>query len=1142
MKLLKRILLINWHYIVHQTITIEPVTFLTGKNAAGKSTIVDALQMVMLGDTSGHFFNKAANENSRRTLKGYLFGEISEREETGIVYLRSGAFSSYVVAEFVDTVKKRSFCLGLAFDCQTDGSHERSFFLLRDELPTFHFIRDDMPLDRTALRVWGHQQKKNGFEMIDTNKRYQAVLRSEMGNLGEKFFTLFRKAVPFSPIMDVAGFISEFVCDVRHELDIENMRDNIRHYRRLEEEMRYTERKIGALHSIVDHEAGLRAQEQRVLLYDYLLDRARGASAQERIADVRRQIGEAAEKLHATEQRRAAQNAELDRLRAERDRLIEMRAASDVQQTKERLDQELRLIDAEYAAIRKDGERQNRILAEGVRWSAAQKSMEEGLLWFAHRSQGGSRQAPFADTLQAGEWLAQAYDALTPALRQWPAPYDWRGRRLEQVDAKIVAIDPDRFGDVSGRLAEAAEHLREGHSLLQRFLATLRQEKERLTAMIADLERGVKPYDARVLRLRALIADGLRAETGQDVPVTIFAEAIELPDETWQKAIEGYLHTQRFYLLVPPEHFAEALRIYDRNKKQADLYDVGLVDIGRILEQNPKRMAGSLAQEIETRDPYARAYADYLLGRIVKCDSVDELRRHGSAITVDGMLYQNFVARQLNPKRWETLYIGRRALEQQLAQAREKLLETEEATVTWAPRAQMWSHWVRLETVSASVVEEMRVIQSELVKLPALQERFLQTLNELQNLDLTALMVIEEQLGRVEAEITAGDGKKEDISRQMGALATEKKRLESSDLPAALGEAREAEEVVANRYDKEFVETIAEPRFVQEMNRLGHSEALRVNFGRQRQTDSNRRDQVRDELVRMRSEYNKNFQAGFDIQKFDSVAYEEELRRLTDTQLADYGEKIRQAKERAQIQFQEDFVSKLRSNIETVERQIADLNLALRGVRFGHDQYSFRVSPDRQYERFYKMITDDMLLEGHSLFSQSFQDQYGDVVSELFREIIDVGDVDASGELERNLHKFTDYRTYLSFDFIVTDEEGRESRLSRVLNKKSGGETQTPFYISVLASFAQLYRVRQSGADNTLRLIVFDEAYNKMDHQRIRESIRLVRQLGLQVILSAPTEKLADIAPLVDRTLIVTRIGSETRVDAFDTNKEEVLA
>ena len=72
MKKLTRMLLIHWHHYEKELIDFEMINFLTGKTAAGKSTIIDALQLVLLGDTDGNFFNKAANSRSARTLKSYL--------------------------------------------------------------------------------------------------------------------------------------------------------------------------------------------------------------------------------------------------------------------------------------------------------------------------------------------------------------------------------------------------------------------------------------------------------------------------------------------------------------------------------------------------------------------------------------------------------------------------------------------------------------------------------------------------------------------------------------------------------------------------------------------------------------------------------------------------------------------------------------------------------------------------------------------------------------------------------------------------------------------------------------------------------------------------------------------------------------
>jgi uncharacterized protein YPO0396 len=96
--------------------------------------------------------------------------------------------------------------------------------------------------------------------------------------------------------------------------------------------------------------------------------------------------------------------------------------------------------------------------------------------------------------------------------------------------------------------------------------------------------------------------------------------------------------------------------------------------------------------------------------------------------------------------------------------------------------------------------------------------------------------------------------------------------------------------------------------------------------------------------------------------------------------------------------------------------------------------------------------------------------------------------------------------------------------LSQTMNTKSGGETQTPFYIAIFASFAQLYRINdQSNFGNTVRLVIFDEAFNNMDSNRIIESVRLLRKMRLQAIICTPPHKVPDIMPIADRTLYVCK-------------------
>ena len=109
MKTLKRMQLVNWHYFAFETLNFSDINFLTGKNASGKTTLIDALQLVILGDTTGHFFNKSATDKSSRNLKGYLRCEIGDKEDGTSIYLRNGRFSSYIALEFVDDETNEDF-------------------------------------------------------------------------------------------------------------------------------------------------------------------------------------------------------------------------------------------------------------------------------------------------------------------------------------------------------------------------------------------------------------------------------------------------------------------------------------------------------------------------------------------------------------------------------------------------------------------------------------------------------------------------------------------------------------------------------------------------------------------------------------------------------------------------------------------------------------------------------------------------------------------------------------------------------------------------------------------------------------------------------------------------------------------------
>lgn len=102
---LSRICLNNWHYIKHRTLSFDDgINFFTGHSGSGKSTVIDAMQIVLYANTDGRgFFNKAAADDSDRSLIEYLRGMINIGEDNSFSYLRNQNFSSTIVLELRQT-------------------------------------------------------------------------------------------------------------------------------------------------------------------------------------------------------------------------------------------------------------------------------------------------------------------------------------------------------------------------------------------------------------------------------------------------------------------------------------------------------------------------------------------------------------------------------------------------------------------------------------------------------------------------------------------------------------------------------------------------------------------------------------------------------------------------------------------------------------------------------------------------------------------------------------------------------------------------------------------------------------------------------------------------------------------------------
>lgn len=1115
MKSLTKAKIINWHYFWNQTIEFKDIVFLTGKNASGKSTLIDALELVLLGDTSGKYFNKAAMDKSARTLKGYLRGEIGDTLEGDFKYLRSGRFTSYIVLEFFDNLHNEYFTMGIVFDSFADGSEEHHFFEFDDKIPENEFIENKYPMEYKTLYRFLNENYNGKFKFFDTNKQYTEFLKFKFGGLKDKYFSLLKKAASFTPITDITTFITEHVCEKQENIELSSLQENILQYKKLQVEAERLEHRVTLLQEIDDNFNKYVNAKESLDISKYLIekcelemakDKLNGfknnvVKAQERIAEIDLELDENKNNLQILENRKI--NLLADKTNNDVGRLV-----NELMEQKRQVESQINEIEAKKQGIK------DNLNSYCDKYIFASDKLLKSLKTF-------NKDFLDEDRLNDLTALEESAKVVLDESKEFKQLLKGEVTSITEEHLKDFRIKLSSFkNNVSTLAISIARNI----SNIEKKIAKLREEEK-------TIKTGTKSYSEILITIRKKLEEDLKEKFHKDIKVSIYADLIDIKDLSWSNAIEGFLASQKFNLFVAPKYYIEA---YKSLAKLVDLYryySISIVDEEKIIERNYRCEPESLAEEIITDHEGARAYTNFLIGRLHKSMSVSEARESGNGITKECDLYRNFALSKINPRLYQSSYIGRSLDERFIKEKNIELQNNLSNLGSFRSLSSLITEANNLEILNSN---EISIILEDILKTSELEglHKTLDYINEeLEERDTTLISSIDKRLKDVDLDIDDLKQSNEALILEKGNLNNEIENLKKDKIKTEEFKIHEKEKSLINNYDVNFVNEKCLPYLDKELNSGKNFITIlneqNTSIVRSQYIASN----IFSQLVKARRDYCHDYHLSYDCEASDNNQFNVELADFRDVKLPEYKEKIKDSYDKATQQFKDDFIFKLRSAIEEAEDQIENLNQALKESSFGTDLYHFTVKPRAEYRRYYDMLKDDIILETDENESK-FLEKYKDVMEDLFRQISDTGNNDSKVNVLKNIEDFTDYRSYLDFDLIVTNKiTNEEQRLSKMIKKKSGGETQTPFYISVVASFAQLYHVHDEGEiANTIRLIIFDEAFSKMDRERIIEAVKLLRKFNLQVILSAPPEKIGDISSLVDETLLVSRDRNSSHV------------
>jgi chromosome segregation protein len=1096
MKRLKRIILVQFFLYDAVELAIDGHTAFLGDNGAGKTALLDAIQIAMLGGHGSYLaFNtqsagsSGGGRRSPRSIRDYCLGTIDKSgESNGRLDRKRDAATTYITLVFEDEVSGEPLSIGISIAANAvDGDHEVTG---RYVLPGFgltladHIERgeaEDTPLLWSDFAAAIRDQGRRLGRTPSFEKAPMEYIREMLHALQPKarsidvreYLSVFNKSVLLRNIESVDEFVRDYVVEPQ-AINREVARQQIDQFRELSAMLTQVQERIQAL---IRLDLGYSRVQENSLRADSM------EALRLRIA--------AEDATHA----RTSNNNEMQTKRRHlwllsvaRDNLTNTVAA-----TKQAFEEARELHDRNPSAERLASLTALRDVSVKT-LNATRRQIEGDLPGIGLILEGLATHHPIPE-------LAPEAEALHS--------------RLTLAASRLGSGATESLGDTLRNslqfLERTAPKLGSAAKDAQERVATASSDLTALTGLSRNVEGGGPPISKSVGHIIEILR-------GHGITATPVCNLVEVTDTRWQAAIETFLKSNREALVIADGREKEAVRILRGLPARDNPFAAKVIQPGHLRNERWNSADASLVGNLLIgHNSVGLAYLRALLGSMRQVDTEEELERYPRALTIDGMLSANFTTSRLQLYAPEDLRFGRRLDESALNRLHRQM---EDAI------AQHRNVEREFQTL-----QQMVTAINRLGDLARLRERLLQNADEaaraagdaarysslLTEIDEAEIIPLREAQTNAEGAYQTAIQELSDNSAETKQARGEFLKLWQDRVPLRSRMIARGTDFKAYAASHETDASLME-RVHNELStnapRLSTEEKLR-SCELRRNNGQRDMDRAKDEVVPLLTRYLDGYGISLHAEQRDwRLALDwvrSERKRLEETELHKHQEDVERARRAAEEAFRNDIAVRMKESIERMSVTLKELNRTLTACpAFSNgEKYRFEWKPTDTHKDLYQYIIS--VGRGGDMYAAE---------SDIHETVMNLLD-DTDADLKSN--PLDDYRRMFVFDLMIERPGRKATPLSRRIGVGSNGEHRTPFYMIAGAALAAAYRIDGGRGGDGTGLMLLDEAFDGMDAGNSLAAARFLDSIGLQLVMAAPADAFSKLAPAVDTMFDLVR-------------------